>query len=196
MPERIQLSRRRGWRLPAGTTSCSRPAQWGNPFAIGAKVISPGDWGARWAPYAGPLDAGEYEGPEGPYEIRIVGGRADAVALFIDHARHAPAWDPAIVRKILGGRDLACWCPLPAEGEPDICHAAALLDLAAGRRMTTPRVPHPAGGYTMHVYRCCNGCGEPIGDVTDEEVICAVDGRPLPDVRGECPRCSKELAHA
>jgi hypothetical protein len=29
----------------------------------------------------------------------------------------------------LEGKNLACWCPLPAPGEPDICHAAVLLRL-------------------------------------------------------------------
>lgn len=28
------------------------------------------------------------------------------------------------------GKDLACWCPLPAPGSPDFCHAVALLDAA------------------------------------------------------------------
>ncbi|MGI5274721.1 DUF4326 domain-containing protein [Nonomuraea sp. CA-218870] len=32
----------------------------------------------------------------------------------------------------LAGKDLACFCPLPAEGEPDRCHAALLLSLANG----------------------------------------------------------------
>lgn len=31
----------------------------------------------------------------------------------------------------LAGRDLACWCRLPAPGKPDICHAALLLDVVA-----------------------------------------------------------------
>lgn len=31
---------------------------------------------------------------------------------------------------MLAGKNLACWCPLPAPGEPDICHAAVLLELA------------------------------------------------------------------
>jgi hypothetical protein len=35
-----------------------------------------------------------------------------------------------VVRRELAGKSLACWCPLPAEGEPDICHAAVLLDIA------------------------------------------------------------------
>jgi len=43
------------------------------------------------------------------------------------------------------------------------------------------------------VKRCCNGCGESIGDVTDEEIECATGGYPLPDVRQECPRCSPAL---
>jgi hypothetical protein len=30
----------------------------------------------------------------------------------------------------LRGKNLACWCPLPGHGEPDICHAALLLELA------------------------------------------------------------------
>ena len=30
----------------------------------------------------------------------------------------------------LRGKNLACWCPLPAKGEEDICHAAVLIELA------------------------------------------------------------------
>jgi hypothetical protein len=33
-PRRIQLSRRRGWRKPAGAIVVSRPSKWGNPFVI------------------------------------------------------------------------------------------------------------------------------------------------------------------
>lgn len=43
--------------------------------------------------------------------------------------------DPALVdeaRRVLAGRPLACYCPLPAEGEPDTCHAALLIRVAAG----------------------------------------------------------------
>jgi hypothetical protein len=36
----------------------------------------------------------------------------------------------ADLRRDLSGRDLMCWCPLPAEGEPDHCHASVLLELA------------------------------------------------------------------
>jgi hypothetical protein len=29
----------------------------------------------------------------------------------------------------LRGKNLACWCPLPEEGQADLCHTAVLLDL-------------------------------------------------------------------
>jgi hypothetical protein len=30
----------------------------------------------------------------------------------------------------LRGHNLACWCPLPQPGAPDVCHATVLLELA------------------------------------------------------------------
>lgn len=56
-------------------------------------------------------------------------------------------------------------------------------------RRFTPDRTNPDGSTTIHVKRCCNGCGESIGDVTMIEINCAIDGLPLPDVRPECPRC-------
>jgi len=35
MAERIQLSRRKGWRMPANTVRVTRPGRWGNPFRVG-----------------------------------------------------------------------------------------------------------------------------------------------------------------
>jgi hypothetical protein len=35
MPQRVQLSRRKGWRKPEGTVTVARPGYWGNPFVIG-----------------------------------------------------------------------------------------------------------------------------------------------------------------
>lgn len=35
MPTRIQLSRKKGWKMPAGTVSVARPGKYGNPFRIG-----------------------------------------------------------------------------------------------------------------------------------------------------------------
>lgn len=35
MAKRIQLSRRRGWRLPVTARSVARPTKWGNPYVVG-----------------------------------------------------------------------------------------------------------------------------------------------------------------
>jgi hypothetical protein len=37
-PQRIQLSRQRGWRKPEGAVVVARPTRWGNPFALGADL--------------------------------------------------------------------------------------------------------------------------------------------------------------
>lgn len=34
-PKRIQLSRRKGWRMPPNTVSVARPGRWGNPYRVG-----------------------------------------------------------------------------------------------------------------------------------------------------------------
>jgi hypothetical protein len=85
MPSRIQLSRARGWRLPAGAVVVSRPSRWGNPFRIGAPDPETG----------APLS------------------RERAVALYREFVR-APeqASLREAARRELKGKDLACWCPL------------------------------------------------------------------------------------
>ncbi|MFJ5217198.1 DUF4326 domain-containing protein [Streptomyces sp. NPDC088354] len=107
--------------------------------------------------------------------------------------RMPPGWsDPGLlypsdeqIRAELGGRDLACTC---AEDEP--CHGLVLLEVA-NPRPTTPDEPHPEGGTRFTVKRCCNGCGEVLGDVTAWEMHLAVHWSvPLPDVRDECPTCT------
>lgn len=35
MPERIQLSRKKGWRIPPNTIKVDRSTKWGNPFIVG-----------------------------------------------------------------------------------------------------------------------------------------------------------------
>ena len=106
--ERIQLSRRKGFRLPEGAVSVARPTRWGNPFRVGDRLSFPYD-------------------AFGP----VVRDRAHAVEIFAAHARITSGYE-GLVRRDLAGKDLACWCPLPAEGEPDICHAAVLLRIACG----------------------------------------------------------------
>jgi hypothetical protein len=66
----------------------------------------------------------------------------------------------------------------------------ALVEAPSASRPWTADEDHPDGRRTIHLKRACNGCGALIGDVTDDEMDAAVDGRPLPDVTGECPVCT------
>lgn len=34
-PQRVQLSRRKGWRKPDGAVVVARPSRWGNPYLLG-----------------------------------------------------------------------------------------------------------------------------------------------------------------
>lgn len=150
-PQRIQLRRTRGWRLPEGAVSVARPTRWGNPFTIvriGDKwTVGPGD--RVWASFPAEADAiraavnlyALHIGPMGNYEI-----------------------DPDHLRAALAGRDLACWCPLPAPGDRDWCHGAVLLGIA--NRLPTSTLTglpctHPAD-------RPCNECA------TDEQIAASL----------------------
>lgn len=102
-PTRIQLSRKKGWRLPAEAVNVARPGRWGNPFPIGK------------------------EGPLG----RIAPDQEGAVGFFRDMLRDPemraavgyPS-DAEIIAELVG-KDLACWCK---PGDP--CHADVLLEIA------------------------------------------------------------------
>ena len=112
MPERIQLSRAKGWRMPPNTAKVDRATPWGNPYVAGKNY-----------------HAAEFGGD--PMSFPMIRDAAHAVELFRASVT-APDADfyRADVRAHLGGKNLACWCKLPRPGEPDVCHAAVLLELA------------------------------------------------------------------
>ncbi|MFI8535409.1 hypothetical protein ACIGMX_34830 [Streptomyces aquilus] len=56
-------------------------------------------------------------------------------------------------------------------------------------RPWTPDRVNGDGTTTMRSKRACNGCGQLIGDVTEQETNRVVAGLGLPDVRRECPTC-------
>ena len=118
-PQRIQLSRRKGWRMPENTVSVARPGRWGNPFRIlneeGWPLITRSDGSGCFNKREhGP---GAVPGGEGTNWDNV---HAHAVALFRERAVDGlPDLTP------LRGKNLACWCPL---GQP--CHADVLLELA------------------------------------------------------------------
>lgn len=98
---RIQLSRRRGWRLPAGAVSVARPGRYGNPFII-----------------ATPTNGGNIS-------------REQAVELFRRALREGRLqFTEAEVRRELRGKTLACWCGLDQECHADVLLEVANGDTA------------------------------------------------------------------
>jgi hypothetical protein len=117
-PERVQLSRARGWRLPENTVKVDRSTAWGNPFR-------PGDLVTR-GPYAGITvrDGAHAAVLFREWALQAMNGRA------LPQSSGGPAPTCEEVNASLAtlrGESLACWCRL---GDP--CHADVLLELANG----------------------------------------------------------------
>lgn len=105
VPERLQLRRVKGWRLPPNAVSVARPTKFGNPFRVGEArgELPPLTAAQAVTRYRRWLESRKSQPPHGVDR---------AVILASLHE--------------LRGRNLACWCPL--NGEP--CHADVLLELA------------------------------------------------------------------
>ena len=105
MPERVQLCRAKGWRLPPNTVSVARPGPWGNPFVVGRD--------------------GTRERCVHLYKEMLAGYIFLTVKASVERQRKARCY---VARNIstLRGKNLACWCRL--DGKP--CHADVLLRLA------------------------------------------------------------------
>lgn len=105
-PERVQLSRRKGWRMPENTVKVARPGPWGNPFVVTGKVRAGAGIGVEYIAVPTVDDA------VACYREMFVmeGPRADWLREHLNELR---------------GKNLACWCK---PGEP--CHADVLLELA------------------------------------------------------------------
>lgn len=102
-PQRFQLSRVKGWRMPPNTVKVDRSTRWGNPY----KTHSDG------YPMTPEMAAGCFSSLL----------RGDSAGWVMRDRLTTPD----DVQKLLRGKNLACWCSL---GEP--CHADALLLLANG----------------------------------------------------------------
>jgi hypothetical protein len=112
-PRRVQLSRRKGWRMPENTVVVARPTKWGNPFSV-----LPGH----------PIGQ-RVGGARGYYAVPTV---EDAVACYremltIHEGDTADGLRASLPE--LRDKNLACWCPLDAP-----CHADVLLELANAPR--------------------------------------------------------------
>ncbi|WP_280193252.1 DUF4326 domain-containing protein [Nocardia farcinica] len=141
-PKRIQRKRTAGWRMPEGAVYVGRGSKWGNPFVVGQTQIRVPGLAAGWE-YEGRLhkttgqrtfyctgtdDAGM---PVGFWHDVQLATREQCVELYrlralgLDLENLGRGEPLAHVRAELGGRDLACWCPLD---QP--CHADVLLEIA------------------------------------------------------------------
>lgn len=113
MPERIQLSRAKGWRMPPDSVKVSRPGRWGNPYRVEI-------FGRQLA-----LDL--YRNSlEGFWSPGLVQHLSDALVLEA-YECHQGLRDRVRILDVreLRGKNLACWCEA---GES--CHADVLLELA------------------------------------------------------------------
>lgn len=101
MPERVQLSRLKGWRMPPNTVTVARRRGfngWGNPFIVGTPGV-----------------------PDATAAVRLFREWIEGcIAADYPH----PECTLAALEE-LRGKNLACWCALD---QP--CHADVLLELA------------------------------------------------------------------
>lgn len=126
-PQRIQLSRRKGWRMPENTVKVDRTNRtFGNPFRIGGyfrigdinpKAAFRMDWMERciWKPED--IDDALATG------FTLIEDAATAVDFY--RRLCATGTPSANMLENLRGKNLACWCK---PGDP--CHADVLLELA------------------------------------------------------------------
>lgn len=107
-PHRVQLSRKKGWKMPPNTVKVDRTTHWGNPYRAGIH-----------ADHQHAVDCHRY---------LVTLGRPAKTAPWPDSDPLVYASD---VRRNIGslrGKNLACWCSL---AQP--CHAEVLLELANPR---------------------------------------------------------------
>ena len=103
-PHRVQLSRKKGWKLPPNTVVVSRPTRWGNPFVVGRD-------GSR------ATCVGLYE--------KLMAGYLCLSVKATPAAQNEAHMQASQHLGDLRGKNLACWCP-----ENSACHADVLLRLA------------------------------------------------------------------
>jgi hypothetical protein len=119
-PQRIQLRRTKGWRMPPNTVKVDRSTPFGNPFPV---VPCSGFWNVHCG--AATLT----------FPTRRLAAES-SVRLFRRYLENDGTQVGAIrdeggafvlqrAREELRGKNLACWCK---PGEP--CHADVLLELA------------------------------------------------------------------
>lgn len=113
-PTRIQLSRKKDWRMPPNTKVVSRPSKFGNPY----------NWQDFLTPSSGPRKAKATVTRFFLWSvIQIQEGRQPTD--FIEWFR----WIAEHLHEIRDADHVACWCKLT-----EICHGDVLIELANKER--------------------------------------------------------------
>jgi hypothetical protein len=81
-PQRIQLSRKKGWKLPPNTVVVARPRKWGNPYRVGQTDV----------------DGSIIDQAKAVRLFRLMMKQTACVSLVESAQRE------------LRGKNLACWC--------------------------------------------------------------------------------------
>ena len=102
-PQRVRLSRAKGWKMPPNTVKVDRATTWGNPFVVGTHGTA-----------AECVDL---------YEKLACGLLCLSTRNVKEQERARLAM--VLARTDLRGRNLACWCALDKP-----CHADVLLEIA------------------------------------------------------------------
>ena len=110
-PERVQLSRAKGWRKPPNTVVVARPSRWGSPYPLSEYEVDYSDEFGFTDEQRRAMSVSDFRG--------LVEGRWER----LDGTPAYPSRDEIV--GALSGKNLACWCPLD---QP--CHADVLLELA------------------------------------------------------------------
>jgi hypothetical protein len=134
VPERIQLRRTPGWRLPPGARSVARPTIYGNPFGLLDEL----GHGNPLRPF---LDAAVLEVTDldsRAYAVISPSLRSIAVAAHRLWLKDQPTLIEQ-ARRELRGCDIGCWCSLPDAGQPDHCHGYTWLLVANDLEIPTGR---------------------------------------------------------
>lgn len=112
-PVRVQLSRKKGWRMPPNTVKVDRTTKWGNPAIVGEDGTQ-----AECVYLYRLMCSGYVVCREG------IGDRQQAAQKVLN-AEKAKGWPT------LKGKNLACWCKPTAP-----CHADFLMAMANGKGKT------------------------------------------------------------
>lgn len=161
MPQRIQRKRTAGWKMPAGAVVVDRTTKWGNPFRLGDESRGLVRFGPKHLERFGrEWDyEGRISGPGTSHHLWF--SKDDVVETYVRWATREEvvelyrltltdptpgmrmAWPSRggrflevtvdDIRRELAGKDLACFCRLD-----EVCHADALLSLAAGNDGQVP----------------------------------------------------------